>query len=107
MAEVAGRASRGKARITHCIAVGTDCRKLAAESLAKPLIINEEEGLVLNDRSSEPAAELAVERAGNEAAGDRIGKRLGEGIARLLRAAMAEPEGVAMEVVAAGTWYWH
>ena len=52
---------------------------------------------------SEPAAELAIERVWDEAACNRIGESLGEGIACFLRAAMAEPEGIAVEVVAAGT----
>jgi len=61
-----------------------------------------EKSLVLYDWSPQPATELAIERAGYEAVCNGIrGDGPGEGIARLQRIAMTEPEGVSMEVIAA------
>src|SRR5579864_55377 len=72
------------------------------QNLPGALIIDEEECLVLHDRSPEGTAELVVLRGGDKTACDRVWRRLRERISGLSGIGLPILEQVAMEAVRAG-----
>jgi len=65
------------------------------------LVVTEEKEFVLDDWTTDRAAELLPASAWNESARDGIWRKLSKGIARLIRVGATEPEAAAVDIVAA------